>query len=183
MRTVDTKLPGVVIIEPDVYRDERGYFMESWNAARYRELGIDVDFVQDNHSRSSRWTLRGLHYQLNRPQGKLVRATVGTVFDVAVDLRRDSPHFGEWVGVELSAENHRQLWIPPGFAHGFLVLSEVAEFQYKCTTFYDRDSDRSLLWSEPSVGIAWPLPDGVEPLLSPKDRAGGTLATSEACTF
>jgi dTDP-4-dehydrorhamnose 3,5-epimerase len=153
---IETGLPGVLIIEPRVFGDARGFFLESWNQASFAAAGLSMDFVQDNHSRSARGVLRGLHYQLENPQGKLVRVTQGAVFDVAVDIRRSSPHFGQWVGVELSAENHRMLWIPPGFAHGFVVLSETADFLYKCTTLYHPPSDRSLRFALRPAFIADP---------------------------
>jgi dTDP-4-dehydrorhamnose 3,5-epimerase len=174
----DTALPGVLLIEPRVFSDARGFFLESWNRRSFREAGLDLDFVQDNHSRSARGVLRGLHYQLENPQGKLVRVTQGAVFDVAVDIRRSSPHFGRWVGYELSAENHRMLWIPPGFAHGFLVLSETADFLYKCTSLYDPPSDRGIRWDDPAIGIAWP-DVGAPPLLSAKDAEARLLADAE----
>jgi dTDP-4-dehydrorhamnose 3,5-epimerase len=175
---IETPLPGVLLIEPRVFGDARGFFLESWNRQSFAEAGLDMDFVQDNHSRSSRGVLRGLHYQLHNPQGKLVRVTQGAVFDVAVDIRRASPHFGRWVGYELSADNHRMLWIPPGFAHGFLVLSDTADFLYKCTTLYDPPSDRGIRWDDPAIGIDWPDMGGA-PLLSAKDAAAPLLADAE----
>ena len=178
MNIIETTLPGVRLIEPRVFGDARGFFLESWNHRTFAEAGLDLDFVQDNHSRSARGVLRGLHYQLGSPQGKLVRVTQGCVFDVAVDIRRTSPHFGRWVGYELSAENHRMLWIPPGFAHGFLVLSETADFLYKCTTLYDPAGDRGIRWDDPAIAIAWP-DAGVAPLLSAKDAAAPPLADAE----
>jgi len=178
MQIVETALPGVLIIEPRVFGDARGFFIESWNRQSFADTGLDLDFVQDNHSRSARGVLRGLHYQLENPQGKLVRVTQGAVFDVAVDIRRSSPHFGQWVGVELSAENYRMLWIPPGFAHGFLVLSETADFLYKCTTLYHPPSDRGIRWDDPDIGIDWP-DVGAAPLLSGKDEAAPLLADAE----
>jgi dTDP-4-dehydrorhamnose 3,5-epimerase len=178
MKLVETALPGVVVIEPKVFGDARGFFLESWNRQAMSDAGLGMDFVQDNHSRSAQGVLRGLHYQLENPQGKLVRVTQGAVFDVAVDIRRSSPNFGKWVGVELSAENHRMLWIPPGFAHGFLVLSETADFLYKCTTLYHPPSDRSLRWNDPDIGIAWPEA-GLAPLLSAKDEAAPLLSNAE----
>lgn len=178
MKISDTALPGVLLIEPRVFSDARGFFLESWNRRSFREAGLDLDFVQDNHSRSARGVLRGLHYQLENPQGKLVRVTQGAVFDVSVDIRRSSPHFGRWVGYELSAENHRMLWIPPGFAHGFLVLSETADFLYKCTSLYDPPSDRGIRWDDPAIGIAWP-DVGAPPLLSAKDAEARLLADAE----
>lgn len=179
MKLLPTHIPDVLIVEPDVFSDDRGFFMETWHAAKFSVASIDVPFVQDNHSRSRQGVLRGLHYQLQRPQGKLVRCVVGTVFDVAVDLRRSSPTFGQWVGEILSAENRRQLWVPVGFAHGFLVTSEVADVLYKCTDFYDPASERALVWNDPQVGIGWPLPKGVDVLLSPKDAAGLKLSDAE----
>jgi dTDP-4-dehydrorhamnose 3,5-epimerase len=173
MRFIPTDLPGVILVEPTVFGDERGFFMEVYHEAKFRDGGIPDAFVQDNHSRSVRGVLRGLHYQLPNPQGKLVRAVAGSVFDVAVDIRRGSPHFGRWVGVELSAENKRQLWIPPGFAHGFCVTSDVAEVVYKCTTLYDGPSDRGIRWDDPAIGISWPVE---APTLSPKDAAAPRLA-------
>jgi len=167
-----TPLAGLYLLQPSVFGDERGFFLESWNAATFREAGFDLDFVQDNHSRSAQGILRGLHFQTEHPQGKLVRVTSGTVFDVAVDLRRSSPSFGQWYGVELSAANHRMLWVPPGFAHGFYVLSEYADFQYKCTDYYHPASEVSLAWDDSTVGIAWPIPADAPPRLSAKDAAG-----------
>jgi len=167
MKLIPTSLPGVLIIEPRVFRDERGFFLETYHAQRYREAGLDATFVQDNHSRSTRGTLRGLHWQAERPQGKLVRVLVGEIYDVAVDIRPDSPTFGQWVGFTLSADNFRQAWIPPGFAHGFCVTSEVAEVEYKCTDFYDPPSERGLIWNDPAVAIAWPIQD---PILSERDK-------------
>lgn len=174
MKVTPTRLPDVLLIEPRVFKDERGFFMESWQRRSFAEAGIDHDFVQDNHSRSVRGTLRGLHYQLPpHAQGKLVRVTLGEVFDVAVDLRRNSPTFGQWVGEYLSAENHRMLWIPPGFAHGFYTTSEVAEFQYKCTAYYAPESERCIRWDDERIGVEWPLKG--EPLVSGKDREGLSL--------
>ena len=174
MKFTPTAIPDVVLIEPQVFEDERGFFMETWQRRKFAEAGIDVDFVQDNHSRSVKGTLRGLHYQLPpHAQGKLVRLTVGEVFDVAVDIRRGSPTFGRWVGEYLSAENKRMLWIPPGFAHGFYVTSDVAEFQYRCTDYYEPECERCIRWDDASLGIEWPLFG--EPLISDKDRKGLTL--------
>jgi dTDP-4-dehydrorhamnose 3,5-epimerase len=178
MNITETALPGVMLIEPRVFGDARGFFLESWNAASFAAAGLDLAFVQDNHSRSARGVLRGLHYQLQQPQGKLVRVTQGAVFDVAVDIRRTSPHFGRWVGVELSADNHRMLYIPPGFAHGFLVLSDTADFLYKCTSLYHPPSDRGIRWDDPAIGIAWP-DAGAAPLLSAKDAAAPLLADAQ----
>jgi dTDP-4-dehydrorhamnose 3,5-epimerase len=169
MKCIETDLPGVLLIKPDVFKDDRGFFMETWQSRRFREAGIDADFVQDNFSQSSRGTLRGLHYQIQQPQGKLVRVVSGEVFDVAVDLRRSSPGFGKWVGMALSADDRYQLWVPPGFAHGFLVLSETAGFEYKCSDFYAPEFERSIRWDDPDIDIDWPLPGGEQPVLSAKD--------------
>jgi dTDP-4-dehydrorhamnose 3,5-epimerase len=178
MKAIPTAIPEVLLVEPAVFGDARGFFMESWNRRVFSGLaGRDVDFVQDNHSASARGVLRGLHYQVREPQGKLVRVVAGEVFDVAVDLRRSSPTFGRWVGERLSAENRRMLWVPEGFAHGFLVLSERAEFLYKTTAYYAPEHERTLLWNDPALGIAWPLKG--EPLLKPKDAAGSVLAKAE----
>ena len=177
MNITETSLPGVLLIEPKVFGDARGFFLESWNQKTFAEHGLDMAFVQDNHSRSGKGVLRGLHYQLHDPQGKLVRVTQGRVFDVAVDMRRSSPNFGRWVGVELTADNHRMLWIPPGFAHGFLVLSESADFLYKTTTYYAPEWDRGVRWDDPQIGVAWPL-EGV-PQLSAKDQIQPMLNDAE----
>ncbi len=173
------RIPDVVLIEPRLFGDQRGFFMETYQQKIFAEHGITAQFVQDNHSGSRRGTLRGLHYQIQQAQGKLVRAVAGEIFDVAVDLRRSSPTFGQWVGEILSAENKRQLWIPPGFAHGFYVLSDWAEVVYKASDFYAPQWDRTLLWNDPQVGIDWPLMDGADLLISDKDRAGLTLAQAE----
>lgn len=174
MRFLPTALPEVVLVEPDVLRDERGFFLEVFHERRWaEEAGLRLRLVQDNHSRSRRGTLRGLHAQLRRPQGKLVRCTRGEIFDVGVDIRRGSPTFGRWAGALLSEENFRQLWVPEGFAHGFCVLSEVAEVQYKVTDFYDPGGEIGIAWNDPQIGIDWPLG---EPLLSPRDAAAPTLA-------
>lgn len=179
MEVIPTRIPDVLILEPRVHGDARGFFLESFNAQTFHGVtGMDVTFVQDNHSRSSRGVLRGLHYQIRHPQGKLVRVSHGSVFDVAVDLRRSSPTFGQWVGAELSGENFRQMWIPAGFAHGFLVLSETADFLYKTTDYYAPEHERSLLWNDAQVGVDWPL-DGIEPKLAVKDLAGLVLSASE----
>ena len=176
MKLLDTTLPGVKLIEPDVFGDARGFFYEGWNRARYAEHGLDFDVVQTNMSRSARGVLRGLHYQLPpKAQGKLVRVVQGEVVDVAVDLRKGSKSFGKWVGETLSAENKKQMWIPPGFAHGFLTLSDTAEFLYKTTDYYAPEYERCIRWDDPAIGIAWPL-DGV-PSLSAKDAAANELAT------
>jgi dTDP-4-dehydrorhamnose 3,5-epimerase len=172
MDVIKGELPDTLILEPRVFGDERGFFMESFNAQAFNEAcGKPVTFVQDNHSRSQRGVLRGMHYQIKQPQGKLVRVVAGRVFDVAVDMRRASPAFGKWMGVELSGENKRQFWVPPGFAHGFVVLSETADFLYKTTDYYAPEYERSLAWNDPVVGIAWPL-EGLTPTLSTKDQAG-----------
>ncbi|VXC94360.1 dTDP-4-deoxyrhamnose-3,5-epimerase [Pseudomonas sp. 8Z] len=179
MNIIATDLPEVLIIEPQVFGDERGFFYESFNARRFSELtGVQRDFVQDNHSRSARGVLRGLHYQLQQAQGKLVRVTAGEVYDVAVDVRRSSPTFGQWVGVHLSAENKRQLWVPEGFAHGFLVLSEYAEFLYKTTDYYAPAHERCIRWDDVQLAIDWPL-DGLTPVLSAKDQQGAAFADAE----
>jgi dTDP-4-dehydrorhamnose 3,5-epimerase len=175
MNVIETALPGVVIIEPRVFGDERGFFMETWNAAAFADAGLNLAFVQDNHSRSQKGVLRGLHFQNPRPQGKLVRVTSGAVFDVAVDLRASSPTFGQWVGVELSAENKRMFWVPEGFAHGFLTLEDDTDFLYKCTAPYAPQSEFSLAWDDPAVGIDWPL-EGLDPIISAKDARGLSLA-------
>jgi dTDP-4-dehydrorhamnose 3,5-epimerase len=177
MQIHTTRLPGVLILEPRVFGDARGYFKETFRKETLVKNGVSLDFVQDNASRSCRGTLRGLHYQMEHPQGKLVQVFEGEVFDVAVDVRRDSPTFGRWTGVTLSADNHRALWVPPGFAHGFYVLSESAVLFYKCTDYYHPEHERTLQWNDPSVGVEWPL-DG-EPLLSEKDRAGLPLSQLE----
>ena len=182
MQALPTALEGVLILEPAVFGDARGFFMESYNRRRFAAAtGLDVDFVQDNHSRSTRGVLRGLHYQLRQPQGKLVRVTQGAVFDVAVDIRPGSPSFGRWVGVELTADNHRQLWVPPGLAHGFVVLSDSADFLYKTTDYYAPEHERCIAWDDPAIGIDWPLAaHGIDaPLLSAKDRAGLPLVQAE----
>ena len=167
------------MVEPRVFDDGRGFFLESWERKKFAAGGIDVDFVQDNHSRSAQGVLRGLHYQIQQPQGKLVRVTHGVVFDVAVDLRRSSPTFGRWVGVELSAENKRMLWVPPGFAHGFYVTSAEAEFLYKCTDYYAPQYERSIRWDDADIGIRWPLVDGRPPVLAAKDANGVALKEAE----
>lgn len=179
MNVIHTAIPDVVILEPRVFGDHRGFFMESFNQAAFNQaIGDRVDFVQDNHSRSRRGVLRGLHYQIQHPQGKLVRCVRGAVFDVAVDIRKSSPSFGKWVGVELSEENHRQLWVPAGFAHGFLVLSDTADFLYKTTDYYAPAHERSLRWDDSSLGIEWP-DCGSAPQLSEKDAAAPELADAE----
>ena len=172
MKFEATPLAGLYTLEPAVFGDARGFFSETWNANTFREAGFDLDFVQDNHSRSAQGILRGLHYQRQHTQGKLVRVTSGAVYDVAVDLRRDSPTLGQWYGVTLSADNHKMLWVPPGFAHGFYVLTNFADFQYKCTDIYHPDSEVCLAWNDPQVGIDWPIIAGQEPQLSSKDAIG-----------
>lgn len=182
MKATPTAIEGVFILEPKVFGDARGFFMESYNRRAFVEAtGADVDFVQDNHSRSRKGVLRGLHYQMQQPQGKLVRVTSGAVFDVAVDLRQSSPTYGSWVGVELSADNQRQLWVPAGMAHGFVVLSDSADFLYKTTDYYAPQHERCIAWNDPAIGIEWPLHEhGIEaPLLSEKDQAGRPLAQAE----
>lgn len=173
------RIPDVVVIEPEVFGDDRGFFMETWRAEAFASAGIPAHFVQDNHSRSRRGSLRGLHYQLQQPQGKLVRVVIGSVFDVAVDLRKGSATFGQWVGSLLSAENRLQMWIPPGFAHGFLVLSDSADFVYKCTDYYNPTSERVLAWNDPDLAIDWPLGTDMDILLSKKDVAGVRLRDAE----
>ena len=177
LQLIPTPLKDVVILEPKVFGDERGFFLEAYNEATFRALGLPTRFVQDNHSGSRKGVLRGLHYQLKQPQGKLVRALRGDIFDVAVDLRQDSAQFGQWFGLVLSAENRRMLWVPPGFGHGFLVLTEFAEVSYKATELYAPAFERSILWNDPAIGIDWPL-DG-EPTLSEKDKAGSLLVDAE----
>jgi len=179
MNFTPTKLPDVILIEPRVFGDSRGFFMETFQAQQFAEAGIPTNFVQDNHSGSQQGILRGLHYQIQQAQGKLVRVVVGTVFDVVVDIRRKSPTFGQWVGMELSAENKCQLWIPPGFAHGFYVLSEWAEFTYKVTDYYAPQHERTLLWNDPRLAVNWPLVDGQMPKLSAKDVDGKLFADAE----
>lgn len=173
MKVTETALPGVLLLEPDVFADERGYFLETWNGARYREAGVPVDFVQANHAHSGRGVLRGLHFQLGRPQAKLVYALAGEIFDVAVDVRRGSKHFGRWVGATLSARNHRQLFVPAGFAHGYCVIGESADVSYLCSDVYWPAGDRGVRFDDPAIGIAWPQGRW---LLSPKDRALPLLA-------
>ncbi|RPE00272.1 dTDP-4-dehydrorhamnose 3,5-epimerase [Candidatus Pantoea deserta] len=181
MKIIDTEIPDVKIIEPSVFGDERGFFMETWQQKKFEEQVSPRTFVQDNHSKSSKGILRGLHYQTVNTQGKLVRVVAGEVFDVAVDMRKSSPTFGNWVGVYLSAENKRQLWVPEGFAHGFYVTSESAEFVYKCTDYYNPQYEHSLLWNDSDLNINWPIPEGDSPALSAKDKDG--IAFSQAVTF
>ena len=179
MKVTPTSIPSVLIIEPKVFGDTRGFFFESFNQRAFNlATGLDVNFVQDNHSRSSKGVLRGLHYQIQQPQGKLVRVVRGSVFDVTVDLRKSSPTFGQWVGVELTEDNHRQLWVPPGFAHGFYVLSDSADFLYKTTDYYAPEFECSLIWNVPTIGIEWPL--NTQPIISAKDAQGKKLADAEA---
>ncbi|MCU8238257.1 dTDP-4-dehydrorhamnose 3,5-epimerase [Vibrio vulnificus] len=177
MKVIDTSIPEIKIIEPTVFGDERGFFMETWHQERFEELvtGKPTRFVQDNHSKSKQGILRGLHYQMQQTQGKLVRVVSGEVFDVAVDIRQGSPTFGQWVGVYLSAENKRQMWVPEGFAHGFYVTSEEAEFVYKCTDYYHPQSEQCIAWNDPAFGIDWPLEKGGEPQLSAKDSIGALI--------
>jgi dTDP-4-dehydrorhamnose 3,5-epimerase len=171
MKVFNTNLPDVKLLKPKKFGDERGFFLESYNKKVFDDLiGMNVDFVQDNHSRSSKGVLRGLHYQIRQPQGKLVRVTAGKVYDVAVDMRRDSPSFGQWAGTILTAEGQEQFWVPEGFAHGFLVLSDTADFLYKTTNYYAPEHDRSVLWNDKTIGIEWPISDSLQPTLSDKDR-------------
>ena len=166
-----TAIPEVVLVKPKVFKDARGHFFESWTQKKFAAAGLDLEFVQDNENRSEQHVLRGLHYQLTQPQGKLVRVVTGAVFDVAVDLRRGAPTFGRWVGAELTADNHHMLWVPPGFAHGFMVLSESAHFLYKCTQFYYPEDERAICWDDADLGVRWPLPAGVQPVISGRDAA------------
>lgn len=179
MQFEPTEIADVILIRPRVFGDARGFFLESWEEKKFAAAGITAKFVQDNHSRSARHTLRGLHYQKPNTQGKLVRVVSGTVFDVAVDIRRSSPTFGRSVGVTLSAQKHEMLWVPPGFAHGFLVLSESADFLYRCTDFYAPAHERAIRWNDPDLGVQWPLPQGVDPLLSAKDAVAGTFGEAD----
>ncbi|MBK6280434.1 MAG: dTDP-4-dehydrorhamnose 3,5-epimerase [Gammaproteobacteria bacterium] len=176
MQIITTPIPDVLVLEPRVFGDERGFFFESWNQREFARLGLPAHFVQDNHSKSARGILRGLHYQTQQVQGKLVRVVAGEVFDVAVDMRRGSPTLGRWAGALLSAANRRMMWIPPGFAHGFYVTADSAEFVYKCTDFYAPEHEVALRWDDPAIGIPWPLVDGQPPLLSAKDAAGLSFA-------
>ncbi|MDO9318159.1 MAG: dTDP-4-dehydrorhamnose 3,5-epimerase [Gammaproteobacteria bacterium] len=178
MKITPTRIPDIVLLEPRLHGDHRGFFMETWRASTFDNIVPGVSFVQDNHSKSGRGILRGLHYQLQQPQGKLVRVIAGEIYDVAVDMRRNSPTFGQWVGEFLSADNHRQLWVPPGFAHGFIVTSDSAEMVYKCTDYYAPTDEHSLLWSDPALAISWPLEKAgiAEPVLSDKDRNGRIFA-------
>jgi dTDP-4-dehydrorhamnose 3,5-epimerase len=180
MQFEPTRLPEVVLIKPRLYGDARGFFFESWHQQRFTDAGIEARFVQDNHSHSTLHTLRGLHFQIRQPQGKLVQVTRGEVFDVAVDLRRSSPRFGQWVGVRLSDANHHMLWVPPGFAHGYLALSDEIDFLYKCTDFYAPEHERAVRWDDGEIGVQWPLPGEVAPILSAKDAAAPLLKDSES---
>jgi dTDP-4-dehydrorhamnose 3,5-epimerase len=179
MEFVPTRLPDVMVIRPKVFEDARGFFMDTWHRQRFEQEGIDASFVQDSHSGSKAGTIRGLHYQIKQAQGKLIRVVKGEAFDVAVDIRKSSPDFGQWAGEVLSAENHKVIWIPPGFAHGFLVLSETAEFEYKCTDYYAPEHERTLQWDDPDIGIDWPLLEEEKPLLSDKDALGLPLKDAE----
>jgi dTDP-4-dehydrorhamnose 3,5-epimerase len=179
MKCIPSAIPDVVLIEPRVFGDERGFFLETWNRAAFYKAGVAAEFVQDNHSHSRRWTLRGLHYQIHHAQGKLVRVTSGQVFDVVVDIRRSSPTFGHHVTFDLSAENHRILWVPAGCAHGFMVVSESADFVYKCTDYYHPEHERAIHWRDPGLAIRWPVPDGVTPIVSDRDARAGTLRDAE----
>lgn len=179
MEFTPTQIPDVVVIDPIVFEDERGFLMETWHAGRFREAGINATFVQDVQSRSSRGVIRGLHYQIKHPQGKLIRVIQGELFDVAVDLRRSSPTFGKWVGQTLSAGNRRLLWVPVGFAHGFMVMSESAEIEYRMTDYHSPENGRTISWDDPNVGVEWPRLDGLDPLLSSKDAAGVSLQDAE----
>lgn len=180
MEFVPTRLPEVILIKPRVFGDARGFFFETWHQQKFAAAGIDLRFVQDNHSHSTRHTLRGLHFQIQQPQGKLVRVSRGEVFDVAVDMRRSSPRFGHWVGVTLSDSNHHMLWVPPGFAHGYLALSEEIDFVYKCTDFYAPQFERAIRWNDPQLGVQWPLPAGVAPILSGKDANAPVFKEAES---
>lgn len=181
MKIIPTAIPDVLILEPKVFGDSRGFFLESFNQNTFRQVTrLEVDFVQDNHSRSAKGVLRGLHYQIRQPQGKLVRVVHGAVFDVAVDIRTSSATFGQWVGTELTEDNHRQLWVPPGFAHGFYVLSESADFLYKTTNYYFPDLERGILWNDPGLAISWPIETGTHPIISAKDTSATRLVDVES---
>lgn len=182
MKFHKTPIADVILIEPQVFEDDRGFFLETWQASNFGAAGIDADFVQDNHSRSVQWTLRGMHVQIEHTQGKLIRVAFGSVFDVVVDLRRSSPTFGEWWATELSDKNHAMLWVPPGLAHGILVTSASADFLYKCTDIYSPTHERTLAWNDSTIGIEWPIPERVEPKLSANDRRGQTFADIEKFT-
>jgi len=179
MKFIQCAIQDIIIIEPQVFRDDRGFFLETFQAKRFAAAGITAQFVQDNHSGSKQGTLRGLHYQIRQAQGKLVRVVAGEIFDVAVDIRRSSPTFGQWVGMRISAQDKRQIWIPPGFAHGFYVLSRWAEVLYKATDYYAPQWERTLFWQDPDIGIKWPIPEGQKPIISPKDSQGHPLKEAE----
>jgi len=179
MELINTKIPDVVIIRPIVFEDDRGFFMESYQKQKFFKAGIPHEFVQDNHSSSQKYTLRGLHYQVSHTQGKLVRAVIGGIFDVAIDLRTRSPYFGQWVGAYLSAENKQQLWIPPGFGHGFIALSDRTDVVYKATDYYDQGGERCIRWNDPDLSIDWPIPEGVTPLISEKDSSAPYFKEAE----
>ena len=179
MKITNTKLPGIMLVEPKVFEDERGFFFESYHKRLFDEQEISLEFVQDNHSRSKQGALRGLHYQIRQPQGKLVRVILGEIFDVAVDLRKSSPTFGQWMGLYISSKNKKQLYIPPGFAHGFYVVSEWAEVLYKATDYYAPQWERTLLWNDPQINVSWPLLEGKQPILSSKDVAGTQFDQAE----
>ena len=179
MKFTPTKIADVIVIEPEVFGDNRGFFMETWHAEKFAAGGIEADFVQDNHSRSAQGILRGLHYQVTKPQGKLVRVLSGEVFDVAVDLRQKSATFGQWVGIHISGDNKKMLWVPPGFAHGFYVISQQADFFYKCTDFYAPEYERAIRWDDPGLAIDWPLVEGKPPILAPKDETAGLFREAE----
>jgi dTDP-4-dehydrorhamnose 3,5-epimerase len=180
MEFLPTLLPEVILIKPRVFGDDRGFFLETWQERRFAAAGIDAHFVQDNHSHSTKYTLRGLHFQIHQAQGKLVRVAHGAVYDVAVDMRRSSPRYGQWVGAELSADNHHMLWVPPGFAHGYIALSERADFLYNCTDYYAPLHERAVRWDDVTIGVQWPLPPGVRPILSQKDADAPLLASAES---
>ena len=182
MEFLPTSLPDVILIKPTVFGDARGYFLESWQQQKFADAGIDANFVQDNHSHSSQWILRGLHYQIQNTQGKLVRVSRGAVFDVAVDVRRGSATFGQWVGVELNDTNHQMLWVPPGFAHGFVALTENVDFMYKCTDVYAPQHERCVRWNDPAIGIDWPIPADVSPKLAARDADAPLLADAQVFT-
>jgi len=179
MKIIDTAIPDLKIIEPAVFSDERGYFLETWNSQAFHKAGLNWTFVQDNQSKSRRNVLRGMHYQIQSPQAKLVRVVTGAIFDVAVDLRRGSPTFGQWAGAELTETNHRMMWVPTGFAHGFLTLMDDTQLVYKCTDFYASQYERTIMWNDPDLAISWPLPVGQKPLVSPKDAAGRPLKEAD----
>jgi dTDP-4-dehydrorhamnose 3,5-epimerase len=179
MQFIATRIPGVILIKPRVFTDSRGFFVETWQQQEFAVAGIDAAFVQDNHSRSARWVLRGMHYQIDNAQGKLIRVVRGAVFDVAVDMRRSSPTFGQWIGEELNDVNNHMLWVPPGLAHGFLALADQVDLAYKCTDFYSPRAERIIAWDDSTLGIQWPLPSGVSPIVSPRDAQAGGLADAE----